>query len=117
MKNQIIYSDDNVTIVDGHDYNLSIEEAAEAILNKKSIVCEEFPDYSTDDPFECYGAQPYTLNWYDYQDLTKEEVIGYLRMYMSFAIEEPVPSEKTKHESEISEMMELINANFYKSIK
>lgn len=115
MKNQIIYSDDNVTIVDSHDYNLSIEKAAEAILNKKTIVCEEYPDYGSDDPVECYGAQPFTMKWYDYMDLTKEELIAHLKVYMSFCLEDPI--EKPKQESEISEMMELINNNYKKNLE
>lgn len=80
-----IITDGSTTIVDGTDYNLTIDQAAEELITGRSVICREYPDFSSDDMFECYGAPNYKMTPGEVQGYSKEEIIEYLRVYEAYS--------------------------------
>lgn len=80
-----IITDGTVTIVDHTDYNLNLDQAADELISGRSVVCKEFPDFGSDDIFECYGAPNYEMNPQEVEGLTRDEIIERLRVYEAFS--------------------------------
>ena len=83
----IIATDGMVTVVDHNNYNLSIDEAAGQLKNKKNVIAVEFPDFGQEYLQSVY-QDPVVLNWQDYFEMEKEQIIEDIRIYEQFGIYE-----------------------------
>jgi hypothetical protein len=83
----MIATDGKVTVVDNNNYNLSIDQAAEFLKNKRNVLAVEFPDFSQEH-LESVYQEPVVLKWQDYFDLEKEQIIEDIRIYEQFGIYE-----------------------------
>ena len=83
----MIATDGQVTVGDNNDYNLSMDEAAERLKNKKNVLAVGFPDFSQE-YLESVCQEPVVLKWQDCFDLEKEQIIEDIRIYEQFGFYE-----------------------------
>lgn len=83
----MIATDGKVTVVDHTNYNLSMDEAAERLKNKRNVIAVGFPDFSQEYLGSVY-QEPVILTWQDYFELEKEQIIEDIRIYEQFGIYE-----------------------------
>lgn len=74
-----------VTVIDHTNYNLTMDEAVEHLKNKKNVIAVECPDFSQEH-LESVYRDPVVLNWQDYFELEKEQIIDDIRIYEQFGI-------------------------------
>jgi hypothetical protein len=78
-------TDGIVTVIDHTNYNLTMNEAAEYLKNKQNVIAVECPDFSQEH-LESVYQDPVVLNWQDYFELEKDQIIDDIRIYEQFGI-------------------------------
>ena len=71
------------TVVDHNDYNLTIYEATQKLMNKEKIIAVEFPDYSKEELYDVY-PDPVVLDWKDYEGMSEHHLFEELRSYEQY---------------------------------
>ncbi|MBS1635406.1 MAG: hypothetical protein JST26_05740 [Bacteroidetes bacterium] len=79
----MIASDKQTTVVDHNDYDLTIYEAAQKLLDKEKVIAVEYPDYTREHLHEVY-PDPVVLDWQDYLGMDVEEVMQEIQQYEHF---------------------------------
>lgn len=79
----MIATDGKVTIVDHNDYNLTIYQAVDRLMNKKKVIAVEYPDYSQKELYNVY-PEPQVLDWMEYEGQSYLEIFEWLRSYEQF---------------------------------
>lgn len=80
-------TDGIVTVIDHTNYNLTMDEAVEHLKNRQNVIVVECPDFSQEH-LESVYQDPVVLNWQDYFELEKEQIIEDIRFYEQFGIYE-----------------------------
>jgi hypothetical protein len=73
------------SLVSQANCGLSVEEAAERLLNEQSVLAAEFPDLTEEGLCNAY-PEPVVLSPGDFYGLRKKEVIRYLQSYERFTV-------------------------------
>lgn len=79
----MIVTDGTTTVVDHNDYNLTIYEAADRLMNKEKIIACEHPDYLAEDLGNVY-PDPEVLDGRDYANKSRSDIVEELRAYEQF---------------------------------